>query len=1038
MGKKQTQKSVTRRSSHAQEKHTRKRDDGSSSREKSKKLSKSRTSGCTADDRNYMADLFPRKSVWIVFVITLCIRLRYVSKGENWWILHPDEIFQSVEVAHSELYGYGFRPYEYMPPLDGANTTTSVGRLQENMLGMYSLRSFLYPKLLAAALYVATLCGYTGSPMLFWKMFHTFVTSCLPIAVYTFTKSLYQSRDVAVLASVLSSTSVFLYVLGTHTLVNSFVSPFLFWSLVPLINLLVNKSESQNRVRTPKPEVKASISDTAGVTFKSKEISNKDKSTGDQEVDVENLQPEVEYYDECRKAEQKTMETHTVGEIVPPKNGNVECETTESTNCISNGGIAKPLTETTNGLYPYTTLPSSGNRLTKGIIYEIMHHCKEQSRLTMPYFKYRQNTFMSGDRKHVTYLEDTLICYDSPGIIEHQMGVDFNHNSSDLHKPNYEIPQQRNDTKVSEIENVAERISKSCSIVNDSNKTQENIGSQHHESSSIDKNICKGDCQSTNEIIGQSRPMPDIYDKNAMNGRQIHSPNERNEAPLEKELVQTVSADDRDCDVDSSRTSLFVNFKMTYLFSGFTLAMCIYIRADLLVFIAFLVLPYGRRMCDCNLLTSLPVLLYCIGLMAGLSFGIFDDCYSYRSLVISPWQWVNFNVIRDRSAIFFGTKHWSFYIRALFTKDEVMSACLVVSALTFTAMKCKKIRDHERFMTVNVRLFISLLAFFITHSLNSHKEVRFLHDFIVLLLTFYASFIVILIKTCKEYLIQNNLSQLSHSIEVAFVVYLCSSQWRYFPGPTSGWAYRGLLNTNHVNVCLDFLRQQNDVTGVFVDTSIHETGAFSTLHKNVPLIALIHKEFYEFEADSRLSLKSALSYLSRTNNLSLSVLTQVSDFISVYNTPYLLKTLINKPVYNYLVMSTDRAFIEVGFREVYRIGDMRILKRSFISEDEVKLKAIASRIQLGPNCKILNYEANWLLTFGQYDKAISKLSYSLELDKTNLQAHQLLMEVRRRQGDVTGARVVYKMCGQYHGHRSCTSRPGRITIHEEYNLNVDL
>jgi len=41
--------------------------------------------------------IFPIGTEWLVFFLTLCFRIRYVSRKENWWILHPDEIFQSVE-----------------------------------------------------------------------------------------------------------------------------------------------------------------------------------------------------------------------------------------------------------------------------------------------------------------------------------------------------------------------------------------------------------------------------------------------------------------------------------------------------------------------------------------------------------------------------------------------------------------------------------------------------------------------------------------------------------------------------------------------------------------------------------------------------------------------------------------------------------------------------------------------------------------------------------------------------------------------------
>ena len=74
---------------------------------------------------------------------------------------------------------------------------------------------------------------------------------------------------------------------------------------------------------------------------------------------------------------------------------------------------------------------------------------------------------------------------------------------------------------------------------------------------------------------------------------------------------------------------------------------------------------------------------------------------------------------------------------------------------------------------------------------------------------------------------------------------------------------------------------------------------------------------------------------------------------SVYNTPYLLKVLINNRDYNYLVMKSDRKFIEFGYKEVYRSGSMRVLKRLYDDDEEKRLRETASAITLGECARIL-------------------------------------------------------------------------------------
>ena len=55
------------------------------------------TGSSTTQASRDMVDLFPRNTHWLVFLLTLVFRVWYVSRKENWWILHPDEIYQTLE-----------------------------------------------------------------------------------------------------------------------------------------------------------------------------------------------------------------------------------------------------------------------------------------------------------------------------------------------------------------------------------------------------------------------------------------------------------------------------------------------------------------------------------------------------------------------------------------------------------------------------------------------------------------------------------------------------------------------------------------------------------------------------------------------------------------------------------------------------------------------------------------------------------------------------------------------------------------------------
>ena len=40
---------------------------------------------------------FPSWFIWPLFFLTSALRVQYVMRPSNWWILHPDEIYQTME-----------------------------------------------------------------------------------------------------------------------------------------------------------------------------------------------------------------------------------------------------------------------------------------------------------------------------------------------------------------------------------------------------------------------------------------------------------------------------------------------------------------------------------------------------------------------------------------------------------------------------------------------------------------------------------------------------------------------------------------------------------------------------------------------------------------------------------------------------------------------------------------------------------------------------------------------------------------------------
>ncbi|KAJ8312303.1 hypothetical protein KUTeg_009676 [Tegillarca granosa] len=555
-----------------------------------------------------------------------------------------------AEVAHSEVYGYGFRPYEYMPPPDGTDngTSGSVSKAQEYKLGMYSLRSFMFPTIFTIVGKVAVFLGWQKSPYVIWKIFHAAVTSCLPLSVYRFVMVTHASRDIATLATILVASSIHMNVFGTHTFINSFLSPILFYTLSDIMKIILTTEAVQQKAK--------------------------------------------------RSSDEEFLDLYSKSRGVP----------TES---------------------------------------EI----------------------------------------DPNFMLEKQ--VDHNEN-----------------------------------------------------------------CRKLNSLQNKNK-----------------------------------QTDDR-------KTG--------------------------------------------------------------------------------------------------GTAKSSFKRTQFKQKNE---QCCYMNG-------------------------VSML--FIIYSLRGHKELS-----------------SVIMHVC--HIILKNVTFVRQTSVIRSIILLyIASQWNKFPSYTDNsnafWSYGKSSDSNYVNICLNYLSEQHDVRGVYIDASIHVTGGYTILHKNVPIISLIHKEFYEFGMDSRILLDKRNRELIPNDTLSLATLRRISDFISIKNTQYLLKVLIKQTVYNYLIIENKREFLKHGYSEVFRSGTMRVLKRNFQPEQEVYLHHIAANIPPGPDVFTLNYEANWLLTYELYDKAEYKLLYSLKNDNKNLQTYQLLIRLYEDQKKPGKAKKMINLCKQYFNSVKCRESPKRIVMHSEYNFDLDI
>ncbi|XP_045172683.2 uncharacterized protein LOC123534472 isoform X2 [Mercenaria mercenaria] len=797
-------------------------------------------------------NIFPHWLPWILFPLTLGIRILYVLEPTNWWILHPDEIFQTIEVAHSDVFGYGFRPYEYLPPPspDVINSTTlSSAHVQEIQLGMFSLRSYILPKLISGVLILADMSGINASPYLVMKIFHVTVTSLLPVIVFQFSRILHHSSDIGCLSAILVSSSSSLNIFGTHTLINSFLAPFFFLCLLPLVSSL--SSLEMLGIGESKQSEVASVEEPSD-------------SRG-----------------ESRVANGQTV---TMSEIHN-----------------ANGEILGIENDSPKGIY------TRSGQFT------------QESNKTFP---------SHDENANVIYLKENL-----------------------------------------------------------SNRRASNIYGLRSTAS-------------TSKAIDEQRNQTQI--KEVGNGAFIYKINKHE------------------------------------VLAGLGLALSIYVRVDL-VFIPLL-LSAGFYHFSFKRISETVKLLkyYILGIAAGILIGGYCDYVTYERWFFSPYQWYKFNVRNSFAGEIFGVNSCYFYLLKLYQNEPLVTlsfTILLIHVLDIIHRLFTSSNKHSQ--SARNQSFIIFIFLLLAFSLNSHKELRLMHNGIIFMYIAVSSAIWSLPSRFSR---NQNGCQYSIYIVYLFTALFMSSHCFNFINmkfeDRAKWTYGKNTDSHETNICLDFIRQQKDVTGVFMDRSVHTSGAYSILHHDIPVFALNIFEYMEYRKTITQHTNGAAGldlFSSKKNGFS--TFTNISDFISVYHSQYLSLKVRQTPQYNFLILKTNSNFIDIGYDEMFRVGNSKVLKRTFEKQKEEDLANTTDNIKIFWNATILEYEGSWLIHYGLYTKAEQRLLMSNRIDPRRIGTFRILLSMYSKLKQTDDYRSVLKACLQLYTKKECQQHYTPIMLHSGYYRN---
>lgn len=172
---------------------------------------------------------FPRNiERFFLFSLTiLSILIRITLSLRTWGLIHPDEIFQSLEIAHFLVFGYGRLPPEF--------------QLYNDFIPSYAKsRSHLFPLIFVPFMLIGKICGWN-----YWSVTIPLIRAFIGInaalitpAIHKLVKTYTNKSKYAIVASILVTFWWPIINLGFRTLTNTFFIPWIFFIISGYFNIL--------------------------------------------------------------------------------------------------------------------------------------------------------------------------------------------------------------------------------------------------------------------------------------------------------------------------------------------------------------------------------------------------------------------------------------------------------------------------------------------------------------------------------------------------------------------------------------------------------------------------------------------------------------------------------------------------------------------------------------------------------------------------------------------------------------------------------
>jgi len=463
--------------------------------------------------------------------------------------------------------------------------------------------------------------------------------------------------------------------------------------------------------------------------------------------------------------------------------------------------------------------------------------------------------------------------------------------------------------------------------------------------------------------------------------------------------------------------------------SAFILGLVCYIRPDTAILCITLYIAYWLMWrADIRTRTE-HFMRVVLGGTCAIAVGVMTDWRHYGFPVTSPVQWFKFNVMSAGAATLFSSNRPTSYLSP-FISDYFHSLSSVVCCIHCTIYVFDQILMRNKCKTI-APLLVSIVVNCIIFSLVSHKEMRFIHNIFVL-------FTILISVSVHDILCELTMGKSKSTMRYCMLglVMLCAGNtWRVYPnvndGTTAPWTYGTASDSRDLNVCLNVLSRQSNVTGVFIDGDIYDIGGLTVLNHNVPVIVKMYHEYclYKVSKDNNYGISRALRILNHPD-----------DIFHASNKQYSVMMLTKDDTFNFVLMKNLLPVLKRAYKPVIRCGQYFLYGR----QDGIKFK-IQSRDWHPQNATVAVYETSLLVANGLYDKAIGRLRDVVDLQGTDggpagrrvsdrdlVKAYQLLMTSYYQLGQTNKGEEVRVACFQRYGPTACMTPQPKIVLHPEY------